>query len=110
MSMEKAAREAASREAAKAEREKRQQAEGAFIDRLYEHVHVKPSPFRLGGEAYRCVSPAEVPGYSESDDDLTLLRRESDGMVYELDIAVTLRVGYDPALEAAKQAAKEAAR
>jgi len=45
---------------------------------------------RLGGEDFEMAYTEEVPGF-EDDDMVVLLRRKSDGRVFEADIEVSVR-------------------
>jgi hypothetical protein len=45
---------------------------------------------RLGGEEFELVGSDDVPGY-EDEDDVVLLRRKSDGQVFDVEIDVTMR-------------------
>ena len=56
-----------------------------FLSRkIWDHMQ----PLRLGGETFEVVGDDDVPGYDEY---AILLRRESDGQVFEVDLDVTFR-------------------
>jgi len=57
---------------------------------LCEHIWDMCNGLRLGGDKFEVVGGEEVPGY-EDDDFAVLLRRTSDGLVFEAEIDVTLR-------------------
>lgn len=56
---------------------------------LAEHIWSEGRPLYLGGEEYEVTGGEEVPGY-EDDQDAILLRRKSDGQVFDADIDVSL--------------------
>ena len=57
---------------------------------LAEHIWGQTYPLRLAGDMYEPVGDDEVSGY-EDDADAILLRRKSDGQVFEVDLDVTIR-------------------
>jgi hypothetical protein len=83
---------------AETEFSQRMRREGALGMLLCEHIWDKYDPLHLGGEDFEVIGSDEVPGY-EDDDMAVLLRRKSDGQVFEAEIDVTMH----PAREAARQ-------
>jgi hypothetical protein len=63
---------------------------GDLAQVLAEHVWNLPRSISADGEEFFPVGCEEVPGY-EDDEDAVLLRRESDGVVFEVDIDVCIR-------------------
>ena len=64
--------------------------DGDLSQLLAEHIWDLGRPFRLGGDEFEAVGCEEVPGY-EDQDGMVLLRRKSDGQVFEADIEVSVR-------------------
>ena len=86
----------------------RQQREEEFLQRmqrdgdlgllLCEHLWGKFDTFDLGGEEFEMAGD-DVPGY-EDEEYAVLLRRKSDGQVFEAGIEVTIVPVREPAAEA----------
>jgi hypothetical protein len=57
---------------------------------LCEHIWDMCNGLRLGDDKFEVVGGEEIPGY-EDDDYAVLLRRKSDGQVFEAEIDVSLR-------------------
>lgn len=72
--------------------------EGDLCTAFAEYVWDRPYALTLGGGKFRSLyaEEAEELGYGE-DDATVLLRRESDGKVFEVDIDVTVRPVPTPA-------------
>lgn len=64
--------------------------EGILAGLLGAYICESYSPFWLAGGEYEPVNGEEIPGY-EGDDETLLLRRKSDGKVFEVEIDVTMR-------------------
>jgi hypothetical protein len=64
--------------------------EGGLQLLLCEYVWNDCWTMRLGGEEFELVGSDDVPGY-EDEDDVVLLRRKSDGQVFDVEIDVTMR-------------------
>ena|SRR5271154_1818710 len=76
--------------AAESESTRRMKAEGDLGLMLSEHVWNHNGPVHLAGEDFEPAGGDEVPGY-EDDHDAVLLRRKSDGQVFEAWIDVTVQ-------------------
>jgi hypothetical protein len=57
---------------------------------LCEHLWGSFDTLHLGGEDFEIVSGEEVPGYEDDDGMAVLLRRKSDGKVFEAEIDVAI--------------------
>jgi hypothetical protein len=79
----------------------RMQVEGDLGLLLCEHIWDKCNPLRLGGQEFKVVGCDEVPGY-EDENMAVLLRRMSDGKVFEADIDVTVQPVLTPAQREAR--------
>lgn len=60
----------------------------ALGEHLCEHIWGLGRPIRLDGESFESVGCDDVPGFDEF---AVLLRRTSDGQVFEADIDITMR-------------------
>ena len=67
--------------------------------KVWEHY----GTLRLGGEAFETAGADDVPGYDDADDaGMILIRRKSDGKVFEVEIEPIVRAGRE--LEAMQDA------
>ncbi len=84
----------------------RERADEAFRERMHisaclsellcEHIWNGTGKLRLGGADFEVLGGDEVPGY-EDDNETVLLRRRSDGAVFEVLIEPEVRRVYEPA-------------
>jgi hypothetical protein len=79
----------AERQQREADFRQRMQREGSLDLLLREHVWNDHPWLVLGGEEFEPVGSEEVPGF-EDEDYTVLLRRKSDGRIFEADIEVTI--------------------
>jgi hypothetical protein len=80
----------AERQQREADFQQRMERDGDFCDLLCQHLWgLYGDTLRLGGEAFEMAYAEQVPGY-EDEDHAVLLRRKSDGRIFEADIEVTI--------------------
>ena len=80
----------AERQQREADFRQRMQRDGDLGLLLCEHLWGSFDTLHLGGEDFEVASGEEVPGYEDDDGMALLLRRKSDGQVFEADIEVTI--------------------
>ena len=88
----------AERQQREADFRQRMQRDGDLGLLLCEHLWGNFDTLHLGGEDFEGVSGEEVPGY-EDDSYAVLLRRKSDGKVFEAEIDVAINPVREPATE-----------
>jgi hypothetical protein len=76
---------------------------------IAEHIWGLCRPLHLAGQDYEPAGGDEVPGY-EDDHDAVLLRRKSDGQVFEAWIDVTVQPVLTPEQREARAARLRTAR
>ena len=81
----------------------RMRREGDLGLKLCNYVWDHYGVLRLGAEEFESVSCDEVPGYEDAEY-AVLLRRKSDGLVFEAEIDVTIKPVLTPAQQAAQLA------
>jgi len=79
----------AERQQREADFRQRMERDGDLSLHLCEHLWGNFDTLHLGGEDFEMVSGEEVPGY-EDDNFAVLLRRKSDGLVFEAEIDVSI--------------------
>ena len=66
--------------------------EGWLGQHLTEQMWGHYGTLRLGSDDFEVIGSDEVPGYDENLEGTVLLRRKTDGKVFEAEIEVTVRV------------------
>lgn len=74
-----------------AEARERWAVEADLAAALCEYVTDRPYPLSLGGGKFRPLYLEEAEELGCRDDEVILIRRESDGAVFEVDVDVTVR-------------------
>jgi hypothetical protein len=69
---------------------------GQLSQYLTEYLWSLNRPLTLDGEKFECVGGDEVPGYEE-DEAVVLLRRKSDGKVFEVELEADAYAARPPA-------------
>ena len=80
----------------------RMQIDGDLGLHLCEHLWDSFDTLHLGGQDFEVVGGEDVPGYEDDDGMAVLLRRKSDGQVFEADIDVTIQPVLTPAEKEAR--------
>ena len=66
--------------------------EGWLSQHLTEHLWGHYGTLHLGTDDFEVIGSDEVPGYDENLDQTVLIRRKSDGKVFETEIEVQARI------------------
>lgn len=65
--------------------------EGWLSQHLTECLWGHYGTLRLGGDDFEVIGADDVPGYDDDDGGVVLIRRKSDGKVFEVEIEPTVR-------------------